>query len=105
MPLCNNLYNLVGRDQVGWCLYGLVMACIIFNILILLLRSCAIFCEYVRARSELLKRLYSVRVPGNEDSPFKPVTKPSVFDEPTKVYPTARDFVSFGMRQDVTNSI
>jgi hypothetical protein len=36
MPLCNNLNNLDHRNNVGWCLYAVVMACIIFNILILI---------------------------------------------------------------------
>lgn len=76
MPLCNNLYNLMSRDQVGWCLYAVVLACIIFNILILLLRSCSIFCEYVKTRSELIKRIAAIRVDDDEvarGDPFKPV--------------------------------
>ena len=60
MPLCNNLNNLDQRNNVGWCLYAVVMACIIFNILILLLRSISIFCEYISARSKLVLYLGTV---------------------------------------------
>lgn len=117
MPLCNNLYDLVSRDQVGWALYAVVLACIIFNILILLLRSCSIFCEYVKARSELIKRIAAIRVDNGpvDDEPFKAVeelkpTRPeasSLQEEimNVKVYPQARDFTSFGLAQNVTNSI
>ena len=55
MPLCNNLTNLTHRDNVGWCIYIDVLLCIIFNILVLLIRSCKIMCEYIRARAELVQ--------------------------------------------------
>lgn len=55
MPLANNLNDLVARDNVGWCLYGILVACIIFNIVILLLRSCSIFCDYFARRKEFIK--------------------------------------------------
>ena len=44
MPLANNLTDLQARDNVGYCLYGVLMLCIIFNILVLLLRACSIMC-------------------------------------------------------------
>lgn len=55
MPLCNNLTDLTARNRVGWCLYAIVLICIIFNILILLIRSCSILCEYLNSRSNLAK--------------------------------------------------
>ena len=62
MPLCNNLTDLVQRDNVGWCLYGIVLTCIIFNILILLIRCLSIFCDFLKARTEITTLLSKVRV-------------------------------------------
>jgi|Transcript_27957 hypothetical protein len=63
MPLANNLNDLIARDHVGWCLYGVLVTCIIFNILILLIRSCSIFCEYFSARKEIVQIVKQVKLP------------------------------------------
>ena len=62
MPLANNLTDLSGREDIGWCLYFVVLACIVFNILILLVRSCGIFCEYLKARADLVRRVMAVEL-------------------------------------------
>ena len=68
MPLANNLTSLTGREDIGWCLYFVVLACIVFNILILLVRSCGIFCEYLKARADLVRRVMAVELEDLEDS-------------------------------------
>ena len=60
MPLANNLTNLTGRNNVGWCLYGVLLLCIIFNILVLLIRACSIMCRYITARNERKRDLVNV---------------------------------------------
>ena len=110
MPLCNNLTDLTQRDNVGWCLYSIVLTCIIFNILILLIRCLSIFCEYIKARAELVKALALVKPEKEEISvsnPFPPEKKEEpepARREPTFVRPQARDFHTFG-RGEVQNSV
>ena len=57
MPLANNLYDLVARDNIGWVLYAVLVLCILFNIIILLLRSLSLLCSYFSARNEIFKKV------------------------------------------------
>ncbi len=50
----------------------MVLICIIFNILILLLRSCSIFCEYFSARKELTVKIAAVMLPKEEEKSVMP---------------------------------
>jgi len=108
MPLANNLSDLDGRDNVGWCLYGVLLLCILFNIVILLLRSCGLLCEYHRSRIELVQILQKVELPREEvsNNPFedKELEKPAP-NSPRMVVPICRDFQTFGMKQNVEGSL
>lgn len=53
IPLCNVLTDLEARNRIGWILFGIVMACILFNLIILLLRSCGLTCEYLKKLRDL----------------------------------------------------
>jgi hypothetical protein len=67
MPLANVLDDLEARNQIGWSLFAVVMLCIIFNTVILLLRGCAITCDYIKATKELetfAKTMIDFRMPG-----------------------------------------
>ena len=68
MPLANNLTDLNQRNNVGWCLYGVLITCIIFNILILLIRCCTILCQYVKVRNDLVELTANVKIPAEENS-------------------------------------
>lgn len=109
MPLANNLTNLVSRNNVGWCLYGVLLLCIIFNILILLIRACSIMCQYIRARNKLVEHVKNVKIQEEvveqkpDPEPFRPAPAVRVKIE-SYVRPQARDFPTFGFGS-VTNSI
>ena len=116
MPLANNLTNLVARNNVGWCLYGVLLLCIIFNILILLIRACGIMCQYIKARKGLKDVITNVELEKEEAEesvgPFDPDNSESNnvvppvkrVKVPTYSRPLARDFPTFGYGS-VTNSI
>ena len=107
MPLCNNLDDLIARDNVGYCIYGVVLACIIFNILILLLRSCKMQCEYYSTRKALRDELVNLSLMDKEEIPFDEPEKPENASIQVELpldplyFPQTRDFHTFGMRQSV----
>ena len=110
MPLANNLTSLTGREDIGWCLYFVVLACIVFNILILLVRSCGIFCEYLKARADLVRKVMAVELEDFEeiDGPeFKPGRLIAETDEepgsPRREVPMVENTHTFGFGR-VNNS-
>jgi len=73
MPLANNLGDLAGRDNVGWCLYAVLCLCILFNIIILLLRSLTLLCSYYSARRKIYQNIKQVTMDPpeiNNSNPF-----------------------------------
>ena len=102
MPLANNLTDLQDRDNVGWCLYGVLCLCILFNIIILLLRSLTLLCSYYSARKKIYDHIKQVEIDPHTPDTSNPFIRPHIDPgSPIRIrrkpMPVVRDHATFGM--------